>query len=311
MSAPPVVFVALSQFCENDPTPERFLREAGWVVRRNPLGRRLTREEVPHLLQGAQAVLAGVEPYPAETLAQLPNLRCISRCGTGTDSIDLKAAERSGITVLTTPDEVVPAVAELTVAMILALARNFPLHGTDLKAGHWQKRTGRLLSELTIGLIGFGRIGKRVSELLRVFGARLLVTDPQANPSDPVVRVPLHQLLVEADVVSLHASGAPEKGCLLGKQEIASMKPGAMLVNTARGHLVDEPALIEALRQGHLSAAALDVFREEPCSGELMQLPSVLATPHVGSLTVSSRAAMERRCAKNVVDFFSRSREHP
>ena len=124
----PVVYVALQQFCEADAAPRQRLLEAGFEVRQNTLGRRLRREEVPTLLAQADAGIAGVEPYDAEVLAALPKLRCISRCGVGTDSIDVDAAQRRGIAVYTTPDEVTEPVAQLTVAMILALARNFPQH---------------------------------------------------------------------------------------------------------------------------------------------------------------------------------------
>ncbi len=306
-----IVYVALQQFCEQDQQPRRVLEAAGVDVRLNTLGRRLKREDMVAQLQEADAVLAGVEPYDAALLAQLPRLRCISRCGIGTDAIDLAAAQQRRIAVLTTVDEVVDPVAQMTVAMILALARNLPLHGADARDGHWRKHVGHLLSEWTIGLVGFGRIGRAVERYLRVFGSRVLVSDPnikqQILPAH-VTLCDLPTLLAAADVVSLHASRRPEDGPLIGRHELSAMKQGGRLINTARGYLVDEQALEEALTLGHLAGAALDVFAEEPYTGPLGRLPQVLATPHVSTLTAASRAAMELRAAQQIVDFFAAPR---
>lgn len=303
------VYVALQQFCEEDDSPRKELLNAGLEVRQNDLGRRLHREEMPHLLKEADAVLAGVEPYDAELLAALPRLKCISRCGAGTDSIDLKEARRRRVAILTTADEVVEPVAQMTLAMILGLARNLPLHLRDFQAGRWRKQTGFLLSEWTIGLVGFGRIGRAVEGLLRPFGPKLLVADPFLR-GDPlphgVQHCDLPNLLMQSDLVSIHAFRNPEEGALIGRREMFLMKRGAYLVNTARGYLVEEEALVEALESGHLAGAALDVFEKEPYTGKLTRLPQVLATPHVASLTWASRSAMELRCAKNVVEFFAR-----
>lgn len=306
----PTVFVALQQFCESDDRPLRLLHEAGWNIRRNDLGRRLKAEEMLSLLQGAEAVLAGVEPYDARLLEQLPKLRCISRCGSGTDSVDLEEARRRGISVLTTPDEVVEPVAQLTLGMVLALARGFPQSIRSFDAGKWSKQTGFLLSEWTIGLVGFGRIGRRVEQLLRPMGPRILVCDPSlpaGNLPPSVQPATLEELLTQADLVSIHVSRRPEEGLLFGKKEIARMKRGSFLVNTARGYLVDEQALAEGLSSGGLAGAAFDVFEKEPCNGPLTKMPQVLCTPHVATLTRASRTAMELRCAKNVIEFFGRT----
>ena len=302
------VYVALSEFCKYDDRPRRVLIEAGFAVRENTLGRRLRREEMFTACREVDAVLAGLEPYDAELLTVLPRLRCISRCGVGTDNVDLARARQRNIAVLTTPDEIIEPVAQMTVAMIFALARNFPLHYQDLHTGLWRKHTGYLLSEWTIGLVGFGRIGRRVASYLCPFGPQILVADPYLTPdqlSEDVKIRELRELLTESDLVSLHAARLQEEGPILGRDQITAMKPGSRLVNTARGHLVDEAALYEALESGHLAAAALDVFSQEPYIGPLARLPQVLCTPHVASLTGASRIAMELRCAKNIVSFFS------
>lgn len=298
------VFVALQQFCESDDRPLRLLYEAGFDVRRNALGRRLKREEMLPLLQEVDAVLAGVEPYDAQLLQVLSRLKVISRCGVGTDSIDLEAARKRNIAVFTTTEEVVEPVAQMTVGMILALARHFPEHLRNMGLGVWRKQTGFLLSEWTIGLVGFGRIGQAVARYLEVFKPRILVADPRLQPQEVPVGITLcdlERLLAESDLVSLHASRPKEEGPLLGHAELFSMKAGSRLINTARGYLVDERALGEALVSGRLSAAALDVFEEEPYEGRLRELPQVLCTPHVSTLTRASRSAMELSCVKNVL----------
>ena len=304
----PIAYVALQQFCEYDDSPRRLLEEAGFEIRVNAFGRRLRGEEMADVLRDVEAVLAGVEPYEVRLLNHLPKLRCISRCGVGTDMIDLEAAHRLNIAVYTTPDEVIEPVAEMTVAMILALARNLPLHAHDARQGRWEKRTGFLLAEWTIGLVGFGRIGRAVERALRVFTPRILVADPEvradALPAGVALRS-LPSLLAESDLVSLHASRGASEGPLLGRDELRMMKQGSDLVNTARGFLVDESALFEALRAGHLAGAALDVFETEPYTGPLLQLPNVFCTPHVSSLTRASRVKMEWRCASNLVQHFS------
>lgn len=303
------VYVTLSEFCKNDDRPRKLLQEAGFIVKENTTGRRIKREEMMDALKTADGVLAAVEPYDAELLSQLPQLKCISRCGIGTDAIDLEAAKKYGKGVLVTVDEIVEPVAQMALAMILALARNFVPHIHDFKEGSWKKQTGFSMSELTVGLIGFGRIAKQLAKYLQPLGSPILVCDPFLKRGDfptGIAPVDLDTLLSRSDLVSIHAARSAKEGVLLGANEFSKMKRGSFLVNTARGYMVGETALEEALKSGHLAGAALDVFEEEPYKGSLAKLPNVLCTPHVGTLTRGSRVAMELRCARNVVDFFSR-----
>lgn len=306
----PAVYVTLSQFCKHDDRPRQMLIDAGYDIRENKTGRRLQRDQLVATLSDVDAVIAGVEPYDQDILESLTDLRCISRCGVGTDAIDLDVANRLGIRVLTTDDEVVEPVAEMTVAMIFALARNLPLHWENFYLHQWSKHTGVLLSEWTIGLIGFGRIGRRVEALLRPFNAKILVSDPAINLpelSGDIEVCDLRKLLSEADLVSLHAGRRKVDGPLIGRKEFSMMKKGSRLVNTSRGYLVDEAAMIEALEEGHLAGIAVDVFEDEPYDGSLMGMPQVLCTPHVATLTKSSRVAMELRSVQNLVSFLSNS----
>ncbi|OGQ05128.1 MAG: hypothetical protein A2W61_06320 [Deltaproteobacteria bacterium RIFCSPLOWO2_01_44_7] len=301
------IYVALSQFCENDERPRKVLQEAGFIVEENKTGRRIKREEMLDALKEADAVLAAVEPYDAELLAQLPKLQCISRCGVGTDAIDLEVAKKYEKTVLVTADEIIEPVAQMTLAMILALARNFSLHAHDFKEALWKKHTGWLLSEWTIGLIGFGKIGRKVEEYLRPFGVCVLVCDPYLNKEKipkGVTLCDLPTLLGKSDLVSLHLARDSKEGYLITAREFAQMKKGSFFVNTARGYMVEEMALQAALKSGHLAGAALDVFEQEPYPGPLTKYSNVILTPHIATLTRASRTAMELGCAQNVVFFF-------
>lgn len=302
------VCVTLSQFCESDIRPRQILEQAGFCVRENKTGLRLKVEELHDFLKDADAVLAAVEPYNQGLLDKLPKLRCISRCGVGVENIDLNAAKGKNIAVLNTPNEIVAPVAEITIAMIMALAKNFTLHLSDAHEGLWKKHTGRMLSEWTIGIVGFGRIGRAVAGLLSGFGVKPLVFDPNidaSHVSDYVELCGFDDLLARSDLISLHVSRSSEYGPLLSKVEFGKMKKGAFVVNTARGYLLDENALQDVLESGHLAGCALDVYYKEPYSGPLLKLPNVLCTPHIATLTRASRAAMELRCAQNVVEFFN------
>lgn len=300
------VYVTLSEFCQHDDRPRQLLKEAGFQVLENKTGRRLKAEELYDCLKDVDGIVAAVEPYSADLLARLSRLKCISRCGIGTDAIDITAAQRHGIAVLKTGEEIVAPVAQMTVGMIFALARNFILHKCDFLEGAWKKHTGFLLSEWTIGLIGFGRIGRAVEHYLRVFGPKVLVHDPYLPPDtlpQGVENCGLETLLERSDLVSIHATRSLKEGYLLGREELMKMRKGSFLVNTARGYLVDEEALQEVLTTKHLKGAALDVFSSEPYHGPLVRLPNVLATPHTATLTRASRIAMELKAVQNLAAY--------
>jgi D-3-phosphoglycerate dehydrogenase len=297
------IFVALSSFAEHDPYPRELLEGSGHPYRIHTTAKRITTAEL--LRDGVEAavIVAGVEPYSSATLAQLPALRCISRCGVGVDNIDLGAARERGITVVNTPDVPTAAVAELALAMFLALSRNLRPQANLMQARRWERTTAHLLGARTVGLIGLGRIGQRVAELCRAFNARVLAFDPLLAPARAqslgVHLVSREKLLREADIISIHASTTGEQGFLVGAPELRLMKPGAILVNLARGEMVDETALVEALRSGHLAGAGLDVFAEEPYKGPLCDFEQVILTPHSATFNVETRAAMELESIRN------------
>jgi len=301
------LYVTLSTFAEVDREPLRVLEASGLRFGVNRTGKRPTAHEVMESSQGAKALVAGVEEYDATILGQFhqKGLRCISRCGVGTENIDGQAAERLGIAILNTPDEPVQAVAEHVLCLILALLRRLPELDRDTKAGKWARHTGNLLYGKIVGLIGYGRIGKRTGELARAFGASLLVLDPEFLPAAGIERaMDLKNLLERADIVSLHC---PPGAVRLGALEMTSMRKGAWLINAARGDLVDEIALGEALDRGHLAGAALDVFPEEPYRGKLLDNPKVILTPHQATLTKETRSAMEIKATQNALRFIKQA----
>lgn len=306
----PEILVTLSTFSQQTDEPRRLLEQSGYTWTANSEGRRMKPSEVIGLGRAAVGIVAGVEPYDAETLQKLPQLRCLSRCGVGLESIDLDAARNRGIQVSNTPDEVVDAVAEHTLALMLALLRRLPAVDAATRRRRWERQTGNLLAGKAVGIIGLGRIGRRVAELLAPFRVKLFGSDP--NPPDPawtrsvgIHILPLNDLLPLADIVTLHAAPDRPDRPLLGVQELARLRRGSWLINTARASLLDEPTLLDALYKGRLAGAALDVFEEEPYRGPLCEAPNVVLTPHQATLTAESRNAMEVRAVRNLLDFMT------
>ena len=301
----PVVAVATWPFALADPAP-RALLEGAADLRLNPERRKLRAPELAALLEGAVAVVAGTERYDAALLDGAPDLRLIARTGVGLDSIDLEAARARGVAVAWTPEAPADSVAELTVGLIVSLARQVLLADRELRRGVWQRRTGWLVGARTVGIVGLGRIGGRVARLLRPFGCRLLATDPDpaaaARASEVgAALVPLEELLARSDVVTLHVPLLETTRGLIDAPRLAAMRPGALLVNTSRGEVVDEAALLLALEAGRLGGAALDVFQDEPYAGPLAARDDVILTAHMGSCSDEGRKAMELGAARAVL----------
>ena len=268
----------------------------------NPYGRKLTQEEVVEVAKGAEGIIAGTEPLNEWILDRLSELRVISRCGVGMDNVDLVAAENRGIKVFNTPYGPMLPVAELTVGLILDLLRKVTQMDRELRAGTWKKRMGNLLHGKRIGIIGFGRIGQKVAELLLPFGVEINYCDAcevscwlSCSPQE------LEDLFSWADIIALHVSTQSENGPIIGPEELRQMKKGAWLVNMARGGVVDEDALYDALKEGLLAGAAVDVFDTEPYNGPLGQLDNVIITPHIGSYALEARVAMEATSIENLL----------
>lgn len=283
----------------------RALAAAGLEIRLEPKRGRRDPEQMREIAAGAAAAIVSTDPFDAEILDACPQLRVIARVGIGVDSIDLEAATRRGVAVTITPGANEETVADHTLALMLAAVRRVCEHDASVRAGAWN-RTGSFtpwtLSGSTVGLVGYGKIGRAVERRLQGFGVDVLIADPALDGEDPRA-VGLGELLREADVVSLHVPLLPETFHLIGAPELAAMRRDAILVNTARGGVVDEAALLAALAEGGLRGAALDVFEDEPPHGpERFDLPNLVLSPHNGGLSVESIEEMTRRATASVLD---------
>ena len=267
-----------------------------------------TPDEVVALTGDAELLVTHLAPLSAGIMARLPALRFVAVSRGGPVNIDMEAARDRGIRVVNTPGRNASAVAEFAIGAIIVQTRNITRGHDSLREGFWRgdlyraDRTGRELSEMTVGVIGYGQIGTRVVRLLRAFGARVLVMDPYVQLSasdrnDGVEHVGLERLLTEADVVTLHPRVTAETTGMINAETLAWMKPGATLINTARGPLVDYEALYDALACGHLAGAMLETFAIEPVPPDwpLLHLPNVTLTPHIAGSslkTVTHAAAL-------------------
>ncbi|MBL0012094.1 MAG: phosphoglycerate dehydrogenase [Nitrosomonas sp.] len=287
---------------DNNPHIQNLLQK-GMQVITNPHRRKLTEDEIIELLkEGATGLIAGIEPLTERVFQSAKNLKVISRCGAGLDSVDLVAAKNRGITVLNTPEAPAQAVAELTMGLILTVLRKIGQIDQSVRKGEWPRTQGRLLAAQTIGIIGLGHIGRRVARLCQAFEATVISHDPYASQvPDGVALLPLEQLLATADIITLHLPYGPDTHHLLNAKAFAAMKPEVIVINAARGGLVDEHALLAALQAGNVSAAALDVFEQEPYHGPLIESGNVILTSHIGSLARESRQLMEIEAAENLL----------
>jgi len=251
------------------------------------------------LLRGHDRAIVGLERIDGPLLAQLPELRIISKYGVGLDSLDFAAIERAGVRLAWTGGVNRRSVAELTLAFAIALMHRVPETTVDLRGGEFKPLVGRQLTGRVVGIIGCGFVGKDLVSLLAPFGCRVLAHDirdyPEFYAAHGVEAVSLDRLLAEADIVSLHVPLVESTRGMIGAPELARMQKGACLINAARGGLVDEAALIDALSSGHLAGAACDVFQLEPdANPELLALPAFLGTPHIGGSTAEAQLAMGR-----------------
>jgi phosphoglycerate dehydrogenase-like enzyme len=279
---------------------------AGYGLRLEPkLGAR-SAVDMLGLVPGVVGAIVSTDPFDAAVLDAATDLRVIARVGVGTDSVDLAAATERGVAVTITPGANEGTVADHTVALMLAALRRVTEHDAGVRAGRWD-RTGAhtpwLLSESTVGLVGFGHIGRLVARRLRGFDVRILVNDLQPTGDAGVEQVELDVLMAQSDVISLHAPLTPATRGVIGARELALARPDAIVVNTARGGMVDEAALVAALREGRLRGAALDVFAgEPPRDSALLTLPNVVLSPHIGGLSDRSIETMTRRATASVLD---------
>lgn len=284
------------------------LRNAGFepvVVDRSV--RLWNEENLIRMLDGAVAVLAGSEPYTRKVIASSPELRVIARMGVGFDAVDVAACDEFGVLITTTPGVNHDSVAEHTFALLMGLARDFPRQDMAVRRGKWVRQALPRVQGSTLGIVGLGRIGRAVAWRGVGLGMKVFAFEP--NPDRAFCEkwgievVPFDDLLARSDYVSLHCPSTAESRHLMNAARIARMKPGSVLINTARGPLIDESALIDALRSGHLRAAGLDVFEQEPLPVEnpLVGMENVLLAGHTAGLDQESHRDTFKMGAETII----------
>lgn len=302
------ILITTVPFGEKDRLPCDLLEGAGLEYTINPLGKKLTEEELMEMVPGFDVIIAGTEPITDRVLSKARDLKLISRVGIGLDSVDLIGAKNRGINVSYTPDAPSPAVAELTIGLMLSMLRSIQVSNMKMHDGEWHRYFGRRLSECTVGVIGMGRIGSRVLSLLDGFKCRkILVNDIRSDLNikkySNVEYCEKFDIYKYADVISLHLPLTSETYNMIGTAQLKSMKPDTLIINTSRGGIINEENLYEQMKKGHLGGAAIDVFEDEPYSGPLREIDRCLLTAHMGSMSVDCRTKMEIEATKEVVRF--------
>lgn len=292
------ILVTPTSYGKNDTRLKTELEKLVGEVIYNPTGKPLSSAEVAALLPGVDGYIAGLDAIDREALQAADRLKVICRYGVGVDNVDLGAAKEKGIIVTNTPGSNSVSVAELALGLILALARQIPEAVEAVHQGKWPRLSGVSLEGKAIGILGLGAIGKQLTRRLQGFDCRILAYDPFADTSfaktNRVELTSLESVITQADFVSLHLPLLPETRGLVNRDFLAKMKKGSFLVNTSRGEVVDESALLEALKSGQLRGAGLDAFIKEPPDPDnpLLALPQVIATPHLGAQTDGATSKM-------------------
>ena len=297
------VQITTSSFDLNNFVDKDLLTRANIDIALNPMKSRLTESQVTELLNDdVVGMIAGLEPLNGNVLRSAKTLKVIARCGTGLDSVDLDVARELGIEVYNTPNAPARAVAEFTIGHMLNSLRHISATDHSLREGSWTPTMGSLLGTKKVGLIGFGRIGKMVSELLLAFGASVQAFDPIVSTTNSQVEMcDLQTLLASSDIISLHVPYSPATHHLINAEALSLMKPLAILVNISRGGLIDEDALFNSLTSNRIAGAALDCFEIEPYTGPLRTLPNVCSTSHMGSYARETRDQMENEASTALV----------
>jgi D-3-phosphoglycerate dehydrogenase len=294
------VLVTATSYGKNDPGLKTELESSVAAVIYNPVGKPLTSQEVSQLLPGIDGCIAGLDQFDENALKSADRLKVISRYGVGYDKIDINAANARGIIITNTPGVNSSSVAELAIGFMLALARQIPEAVEAVHQGKWPRFSGISLEGKTIGIIGLGSIGKQLAKRLAGFECNLLAFDPQADrefsEKNQVRITGMDELLEKSDFVSLHLPVLPNTREMVNAEFLMKMKKGSFLINTARGELIHEEALFEAITNGHVRGAGLDAFQTEPPepSNPLLTLPQVVCTPHLGAQTDNATNMMGR-----------------
>ncbi|MEV7090524.1 phosphoglycerate dehydrogenase [Streptomyces sp. NPDC093085] len=300
------ILITTPSFAQTSRAPWEIFEAAGFPAHRTPSTHPLPEARLATEAAEITALVVGLDPVTAAVFEAAPRLKVVAKHGVGTDNIDLDAARERGVRVVNAPGTNTGAVADQTFALLLAVARKIVPAHVSVTEGRWDRFFGRELAGRTLGVVGFGRIGQAVARRARGFDMEVVAYDPHLPPevfAEAGVRsAPFPDLLPACDAITLHLPLAPDAGPLLGRQELAALRPGALVLNTARGGLVDEEALAELLHSGHLGGAGIDVFSAEPPAGNpLLGAPNTVLTPHCAAFGDQANRAMGMAVATDVV----------
>jgi D-3-phosphoglycerate dehydrogenase / 2-oxoglutarate reductase len=302
------VLITTVPFGDKNRLPLELLEDAKIEYLINPYNKKLTEDELGDLIADFDVIIAGTEPISEKVMGLRGKLKLISRVGIGLDNVDLYAARIRNILVSYTPDAPANAVSDLALGFMLALLRHTHVSNAKMHRGEWQRFLGRRLGEVTIGVIGLGRIGIGVLSRLQGFGRpRILVNDihekKHVETAFNFEWANKEEIYRQADVITVHVPLTKQTKGMIGEKQLRLMKPDAVLINTARGGIVNENDLYQVMKDGHLSGAAVDVFEHEPYDGPLKDIERCLLTSHIGSMSADCRARMEIEATQEAIRF--------
>ena len=306
----PKVLISTVPFGEKDKFPLELLSNNSIEYILNPLHRKLKEDDLKGLIGNMDGLIAGTEIISDKVLKKANNLKIISRVGIGLDGIDLNYAKEKNINISYTPDAPGPAVAEMTIGLMISLLRSLHISNSQMHLGKWNRIFGRRIAEITIGIIGVGRIGSRVLRRLKPFGTpKILVNDVMPDHTiDGYLKVhwtTKNEIYKNADLISLHLPLNTKTKDMITAKELSLMKDNALLINTSRGGIINEKDLFSALKKGKLGGVAIDVFENEPYEGPLKNIERCLLTSHMGSMSEDCRTRMEIESTEEIVRFFN------
>jgi D-3-phosphoglycerate dehydrogenase / 2-oxoglutarate reductase len=304
------VLITTVPFGDKNRLPLELLENSGIEYLINPLNKKLTEDELANMATDFDVIIAGTEPITDHVMQCAKKLKMISRVGIGLDSVDLSAAQRRGIKVSYTPDAPAPAVAELTLGLMLVLLRSAQLSNSEMHNGKWRRHFGKRIANTTIGIIGLGRVGQRILNRITLFGTpRVLVNDLKPDPNlDRKYKlnwVDKETIYKESDLITFHLPLTESTKDMVTKKQLKMMKSDASVINTSRGGIINEDDLFYVMSEGHLSGAAIDVFQNEPYDGKLKEIDRCFLTAHMGSMSIDCRTRMEIEATEEAIRFLT------
>jgi D-3-phosphoglycerate dehydrogenase / 2-oxoglutarate reductase len=306
------VLITTVPFGDKNRLPLELLEKLGVEYLINPLNKKLTEDELAKMVTDFDVIIAGTEQITKKVMDSATSLKMVSRVGIGLDNVDLIEAEKQNIIVSYTPDAPAPAVTELTVGLMLTLLRSVHLSNMEMHIGKWNRYFGRRLSEVTVGIIGVGRIGAGVLQHLKCLGSpKILLNDTNPNfdlneKFNNIEWTDKSTIFQQADLISIHTPLTAQTKNMFRKEQLLKMKEDAIIINTARGGIINEQDLYDVMKNGHLSGAAIDVFESEPYSGKLQEIKRCILTAHMGSMSLDCRTKMELEATEEAIRFLTK-----